>query len=77
MEGNGKEQTPLKFSQHTHQPPIHLRICQHQMDEHDRRDAREKTRGLTHTHAQDHRVSMPRIQHSTQLFHRTQGPTKF
>jgi hypothetical protein len=33
MEGNGKEQPSLKFPQHTHQPPIHLRICQYKMDE--------------------------------------------
>ena len=49
MEGNGIEQPSLKFPQHTHQPPIHLRICQYKMDEYDRRNAREKT-GVRHIH---------------------------
>jgi hypothetical protein len=35
----------------------------------------KKNRGPPHTHAQDHWVSIPRIQHSTQLFHWTQGST--
>ena len=37
----------------------------------------EKTRGPPHTHAQDHRVSMPRIQYCTQILHWAQRSTKF